>query len=92
MSRDPLAMLSAMTASEKARRAKEAAANRAAMPECSKAVDEVRRVFGDKDVKVVWMRENGKEVGKRKPAGDWLMSADAYIALDQHYKYLVGRK
>lgn len=73
-------------------RERQKAANRAAMPECSKAVDEVRRVFGDKDVKVVWMREDGKEVGKRKPAGDWEMSADAYIALDQHYKYLVGRK
>lgn len=72
-------------------RERQKAANRAAMPECSKAVDEVRRVFGDKDVRVVWMSEGGKEVGKR-PKDDWVMSADAYIALDQHYKYLVGRK
>ena len=60
------------------------------MPHCTAAIDEARRVFGD--VKVIWMSENGKEVGKRKRDGDWQMSADAYIALDQHYKHLVGRK
>lgn len=43
-------------------------------------------------MRVLWMSENGKEVGKRKPAGDWEMSADAYIALDQHYKHFVWRK
>lgn len=89
MSRDPLEMLSAMTSSEKSRRASEAAANRAAMPECSKAVDMVRALYPG--AKVLWMSEGGKEVGKR-PKDDWVMSADAYIALDQHYKYLVGRK
>lgn len=57
------------------------------MPLCTAAIDEVRRVFGDRDVKVLWMSENGKEVGKRKPAGDWEMSADAYIGLHQHYRF-----
>lgn len=88
---NPLAGLEALAKSDRSRREAERAANRAAMPQCTAAIDEVRRVFGDRDVKVLWMSENGKEVGKR-PKDDWVMSAEAYIALDQHYKYLVGRK
>src|SRR5690606_7682744 len=84
MTRDPLAMLSAMTSNETARRAAEKAANRAAMPECTKAVDMVRALYPD--AKVLWMSEGGKEVGKR-PKDDWVMSADAYIGLHQHYHY-----
>lgn len=89
---NPLAGLEALAKSDRSRREAERAANRAAMPLCTAAIDEARRVFGDRDMKVIWMSENGKEVGKRKPAGDWEMGADAYIALDQHYKHLVWRK
>ena len=54
------------------------------MPECSKAVDMVRALYPD--AKVLWMSEGGKEVGKR-PKDDWVMSAEAYIGLHQHYHY-----
>lgn len=40
------------------------AANRAAMPETAKIVDEYRRVFGD-GVRLVWAEENGKLVGQK---------------------------
>jgi len=40
---------------------------RAEFPENAKIIDEFRRVFGE--VRVKWLSENGKEIGKRSPPG-----------------------
>jgi hypothetical protein len=39
--------------------------NRAAMPICAAAVDQVRAMYGEENVKVRWLSEGGKEIGKR---------------------------
>lgn len=38
--------------------------NRERMPQCAALVDEYRKVFGVDQVRVVYARENGIEVGK----------------------------
>lgn len=95
MSRDPLAMLAAMTGNEAARRANAAAANRAAMPECTAAIDLFRSVYGMDGVKVLWMSEGGREVGKRPVSKERELDSADYIALHANladYARLTGGK
>lgn len=42
--------------------------NRAAFPQTAKLVDDLRDIFGA-GVKLEWVCENGREVGKRGPEG-----------------------
>lgn len=44
----------------------EAQQNRTKFPKCAEFIDEIRRVFGQDQVIVLWVEENGQQKGSRK--------------------------
>jgi hypothetical protein len=54
--------------------------NRAAFPLAAEKMDELRAVFGNK-VKLVWAREGGQEIGRRRP-GEKNNSEDGHGKFD----------
>lgn len=85
---NPLERLREVTAVEAARRESARAANRARFPQLAEAVD----VLG---ATLEWAKDDAGEIGRIKPSpanGFWI-SAESYMALQQHAAYVArGRK
>lgn len=65
------------------------------MPECTAAIDLFRSVYGHDGVKVLWMSEGGREVGKQPKPDAWEMDGGDYIALHANladYARMTGGK